>query len=569
MDRDKMRELDEFRRDEAGPLENALIDDLASGEMDRQEFIRRASVLGLSMSAIGVALGAFGGAAPAFGGTAAPAGSVGGRLRVGIIPPPVAAGLDPHLYNNVGDLQTGGINGEFLTRATPSLTLLPELATSWRPNRNATRWTYKLRPGVKFQSGQAFNADSVVATYRRLTDPKSGSQALSAFKGVLSPAGVRKIDNLTVEFRLDAPTASFPYLTSSTTYQAILLPADYKIGTYEKTPQTTGAFRLSSYNPGVGAKYDRNPDWWGGRAPLDGIDVRYYSDDAAVVSALLGRQVDLVGQVNFATGRALFTSPNVQIFNARGSTHRQVPMRVDAKNPLKDPRVRQAMALTLDRPAIIKTLFNNLADLGNDSPFAPVYPSTDRTVPQRRKNLARAKQLMAQAGFPRGFKVTLTTQRLGEIPQLAQIIQRSVKAIGIDMRLNILTPTAYFAGSQEGPPLGWGTTPWLNAPVSITNWGHRAVPNVLLTSAFQTKGIWNAAHWSNKRFDAAAKSFLGAIALKDQRRYERQMQQLLLGATPVIIPYFYNYLGAGSKQVRGYRADAQATIYLSKTSLAR
>jgi peptide/nickel transport system substrate-binding protein len=568
MDRDKMRELDEFRRDEAGPLENALIDDLASGEMDRQEFIRRASVLGLSMTAIGVALGAFGGAAPAFGGTAAPAGSVGGRLRVGIIPPPVAAGLDPHLYNNVGDLQTGGINGEFLTRATPSLTLLPELATSWKPNRNATRWTYKLRPGVKFQSGQAFNADSVVATYRRLTDPKSGSQALSAFKGVLSPAGVRKIDNLTVEFRLDAPTASFPYLTSSTTYQSILLPADYKIGTYEKTPQTTGAFRLTSYNPGVGAKYDRNPGWWGGRAPLDGIDVRYYSDDAAVVSGLLGRQIDLVGQVNFATGRALFTSPNVQIFNARGSTHRQVPMRVDAKNPLKDARVRQAIALTLDRPAIIKTLFNNLADLGNDSPFAPVYPSTDRSVPQRKKNLALAKKLMAEAGFPRGFKVTLTTQRLGEIPQLAQILQRSVKAIGIDMRLNILTPTAYFAGSQEGPPLGWGTTPWLNAPVSITNWGHRAVPNVLLTSAFQTKGIWNAAHWSNKRFDAAAKSFLGAIALKDQRRYERQMQQLLLGATPVIIPYFYNYLGAGSKQVRGYRADAQATIYLSRTSLA-
>jgi peptide/nickel transport system substrate-binding protein len=567
MDRDKMRRLDEFRREEAGPLENALLDDFGSGEMDRQEFVRRASVLGLSMSLIGTALGAFG-AAPAVGSPNAAAVKIGGRLRVGIIPPPVAAGLDPHLYNNVGDLQTGGINGEFLTRATPSLTLLPELATSWKPNRNATVWTYKLRPGVKFQSGQSFNADSVVATYRRLTDPKSGSQALSAFKGVLSPAGVRKVDNLTVQFRLDAPTASFPYLTSSTTYQSILLPADYKLGTYEKTPQTTGAFRLVSYNPGVGAKYDRNPAWWGGRAPLDGIDVTYYSDDAAVVSALLGRQVDLVGQVNFATGRALFTSPNVQVFNARGSTHRQVPMRVDADNPLEDARVRQAIALTLDRPAIIKTLFNNLADLGNDSPFAPVYPSTDKSVPQRKKNLKLAKELMAQAGFARGFRVTLTTQRLGEIPQLAQIIQRSVKAIGIDMRLNILTPTAYFAGSQEGPPRGWGTTPWLNAPVSITNWGHRAVPNVLLTSAFRSKGIWNAAHWSNKRFDTAVASFLGAIAIKDQRKYEKQMQQVLLQQTPVLIPYFYNYLGAGSKQVRGYKADAQATIYLSRTSLA-
>ena len=567
MDRDKLRELDEFRRDEAGPLENALFDDFGSGEMDRQEFIRRASVLGLSMTMIGTALGAFG-ASPALGGGAAPAVRIGGRIRVGIIPPPVAAGLDPHLYNNVGDLETGGIAGEFLTRATPSLTLLPELATRWRPNANATVWTFTLRRGVRFQSGQAFNADAVVTTFRRLTDPNSGSQALSAYKGVLSPSGVRKINDFTVQFRLDAPTASFPYLTSSTTYQAIMLPADYQIGSFQRTPQTTGAFRLTSYNPGVGAKFERNTSWWGGRAPLDGVDVTYYSDDAAVVSALLGNQVDLVGQVNFATGRALFTSPNVQIFNARGSTHRQVAMRVDAKNPLKDARVRRAIALTLNRPSIVKTLFGPYADVGNDSPFAPVYPSTNRSVPQRKQNLKLAKQLMAQAGFARGFKVTLTTQRVGEIPQLAQIVQRSVRAIGIDMTLNILTPTAYFAGKQEGPPLGWGNTPWLNAPVSITNWGHRAVPNVLITSAFRSKGVWNAAHWSNKAFDTAAKNFLAAIALKDQRRYETQMQTILLDQTPVLIPYYYNYLGAGSKRVRGYRADAQSTIYLSRTWFA-
>jgi len=568
MNGDMMKRLDEYRRDDAGPLENALLDDLASGEMDRQEFIRRASVLGLSVTAIGVALGAFGRAAPAFAKPAARAVKVGGRLRVGIIPPPVAAGLNPHTYNNVGDLQTGGIAGEFLTRATPTLTLLPELATSWKPNANASVWTYKLRPGVRFQSGEVFNADDVVATYARLTDPSSGSQALSAFKGVLSPSGIKKIDNLTVEFTLDAPTASFPYLTSSTTYQSILLPAAYKLGTFDKTPQTTGAFRLVSYNPGVGAKYERNPGWWGGTVALDGVDVTYYSDDSASVSALLGSQVDLVGQVNFATGRALFNSPNVQIFNARGATHRQVPMRVDAKNPLKNPLVRQAIALTLDRPAILKTLFNNLGDLGNDSPFAPVYPSTDKSVPQRKKDLKKAKQLMTQAGHSRGFKVVLTTLSVGEIPQLAQIIQRSVRAIGIDLRLNILTPTAYFAGSSTGAPRGWGTTPWLNTEMNITNWGHRAVPNVLLTAAFQSNGIWNAAHWSSKRFDAAAKSFVAAIALKDQQRYEKQMQQLLLEQTPVIIPYFYNYLGAGLKRVTGYKADAQATIYISRTSLA-
>lgn len=563
MRKDAMRKVDELRR-RAEPVQGAVIDDFVDGAMDRRTFVQRASVVGLSAAAISAVLQAFGQAPLAR--AASGAVRVGGRLRLGIVPPP-AKGLDPHTYADQGSLEVGGIAGEFLTRATQSLTLLPELATSWKPNRNASVWTFRLRRGVRFQNGRPFSADDVVATFKRLVDPNSGSQALSAFKGVLSPRGVRKVDDFTVEFRLDAPTASFPYLTSSTTYQAIVLPADYRLGTFEKEPQATGAFRLVSYTPGVGARYERFEGWWGGRAPLDGVDVTFYNDDAAIIAALLGGQIDLINQIQFATGRALFRNPSVQIFSARGSTHRQVPMRVDLKNPLADARVRRAIALTLDRPAIVRTLFSNYADLGNDSPFAPVFPATDRTVPQRRKDLRQARRLMAEAGYERGFSVTLTTENVGEIPQLAQIIQRSVKAIGIDMKLKILSATAYFAGRQTGPPSGWGNTPWLNTPINITDWGHRAVPNVFLTSAFMTKGVWNAAHYSNPRFDAAARAFIAAISLKDQRRYARQMQLILLEDTPVIIPYFYNYLAAGSKKVRGYKADALGQVYLSRTSL--
>jgi peptide/nickel transport system substrate-binding protein len=564
VDRESMLRIEEFRRKEAGPLEGTLIDEFVDGGMDRSTFIRRASVLGLSMTTIGAALKAFGHAPLAQAATGAAV--AGGRLRIGVVPPP-AHGLDPHTYQDTGSLVTGGIAGEFLTRATQSLSLLPELATSWKPNANATIWTFKLRSGVKFQSGQAFGADDVVATYDRLTDPNSGSQALSAFKGVLSPGGTKRIDNLTIEFHLDSPTANFPYLSSSTTYQGILLPANYKIGTFEKTPQTTGAFELVAYNPGVGATYRRFAGWWGGTAPLDGVDLTYYSDDSAIIAALLGSQIDLINQINFVTGRALFNNPNVQIYNARGATHRQVPMRVDLNNPLKDRRVRTAIALSLDRPAIVKTLFDKYADVGNDSNFAPVYPSTSKPIPQRHKDLKTAKQLMTQAGHPRGFKITLTTEKTGEIPQLAQIIQRSVKALGIDMKLQILTVSAYFAGTSDGPPLGWGNTPWLNAPMNITDWGHRAVPNVVLNSAFRSKGVWNAAHYSNKKFDKLVTQFLGAIAVADQRKYEKQMQAILLHDTPVIVPYFYNFLAAGNKKVKGYRADAQGSVFLSHVSL--
>jgi peptide/nickel transport system substrate-binding protein len=563
MDRETRRQLEHYRREEAGPVESALLDDLFDGEMDRGAFIRRATVFGLSTSMIAAALAAAGEAPLAF---AAPtAAAAGGRLRLGCIPPP-AHGLDPHTYADTGSLVTGNIAGEMLLRATNRLTVIPELAVRWRPNKDASVWTYTLRRNVKFQTGQTMRADDVVTTFRRLVDPNSGSQALSAFKGVLSPGGVRKVNDFTVAFHLDAPNASFPYLTSSTTYQAIILPANYTLGTFEKTPQATGAFRLVSYTPGVGATFQRYDGWWRGRAPLDGVDLKYFSDDAAVISALLGNQIDLVNEVHFATGRALFSNRNVKIFSAHGATHRLVPMLTDAP-PFNDYRIRQAVALTLDRQAIRKRLFNNLADLGNDSPFAPVFPSTVK-LPQRHRDIRKAKQLMAAAGKANGFSVQLTTYKAFELPALAQIIQSSVKAIGIKMTLRIMTSTAYYAGSQLGPPKGWGTTPWLNTPINITDWGGRAVPNVYLTSSLMSKGVWNASHYSNRRFDRLAKSFIAAISLKDQRKYAKQIEQLMLHDTPAIYPYFYFQLGAGRRRVRGYQADPQGQVYLSRTSLA-
>jgi peptide/nickel transport system substrate-binding protein len=563
MDRESRRHLEQYRREAAGPVENALIDDFVSGDLSRRAFLRRATVLGLSASTVGALLGALGEAPLAFAGTEA--GRAGGRIRVGIIPGPTKD-LEPHTLADLGGFEAAGIAGEFLTRTTSTQGLRPELAVSWKPNKTATVWTFKLRPNVKFQSGQSFGADDVVATMER--NVAKDAQALSALGGVLSPGGTKKVDDLTVEFHLDSPNANFPYLVSSTTYQLIMLPANYQLGTFTSKPQTTGPFQLTSYTPGVGAKYDRFAGWWGGHAPLDGVDATFYTEDAALVSAMLGNQIDLAGQVNVTSGRALINNSNIQIIAAHGASHRQVPMRVDLKNPLHDYRVRQAIALTLDRPAIVKTLFSGFAVPGNDSPFAPVYPSTNKSVAQRHKDLRKAKQLMAAAGHAKGFSITLTTEQVGEIPQLAQIIQRSVKAIGIKMKLHVLTSTAYFAGSQTGPPTGWGTTPWLNAPINITDWGHRAVPNVYLTAALKSKGPWNAAHYSSKNFDSLANSYVGAIALKDQRRYSGQIERLLLHDTPVIFPYFYYYLQAASKHVKGYQGDAIGQIYLGRTSLA-
>ena len=559
MDRETRRRLEAWRAEAPDP-HNAVVDDLLSGECDRAGFIKRATMFGLSVPAMAAALVAAGEAPVALAQTTRR--KAGGRIRVGLTPIPKGT-LEPWTYQETAALQLGSISGEFLNRTQSNLTVTPELAVSWKPNSDGSEWTYKIRQGVKFANGKPMNADDILATYARLlTDPTS--QAGSAFSGVLSGAGVTKVDDFTVSFKLDTPTASFPYLTSSTTYQAIILPKDYA-GPYEKTPQTTGAFNLVAYTPGVSAKYDRNPNWWGGSAALDGVDITL-GEDTAIINALIGGQLDLLNGIVFANSRALFNNPNVKIISVKGATHRQIPMRVDTA-PLKDKRVRQAIALTLNRPQIIKTLFNNLADLGNESPFAPVYPSSVK-VAQRKKDLAKAKQLIEAAGLSSGFKSKLVTYQTAELPQLAQIVKQAVKAIGMNLDVRILTGTQYYSGTPT-------TTPWLTEPMTITDWGHRGVPNVLLNAALTSKavpskkaGTWNAAHFKNKKYDALVKSFGAAIALTDQRKYAKQIELLLLDQTPVIFPYFYNSLNAGSPKVQGYKVDQLGSMYLSKTSLA-
>ena len=168
MNREELRRLDEYRLNQAGELENALIDDFFTGEYSRGDFMRRATVLGLSATAIGAVLGTMGYAAPARAATGAV--KAGGRFRLGI-PPAPALPMEPNLFADHGTLATGSICGEYLTRTNADLTLSPELAASWKSNARGSVWTYTLRKGVKFASGQTMTAADVVATYKRITDP--------------------------------------------------------------------------------------------------------------------------------------------------------------------------------------------------------------------------------------------------------------------------------------------------------------------------------------------------------------------------------------------------------------
>ncbi len=546
------RLLDLLRRSRT-PHENHLIDGLVDGRVSRREFLRYGSVLGLSLPLLGQ-IGAAAGLGLMPGSARAQA--AGGALRVAVDTPTGA--IDPVKTPDVGGLVMLQQTGEFLCMDGQDLVLRPMLAESWKPNDKGDVWTFKLRKGVKFHNGKEMSADDVAASLNRLADPANGSNALSVFKGVLSKDAVRKVDDLTVEFHLDAPNANFPYLVSSDNYNAIILPADYA-GDFEKNFVGTGPFKLEKYTPKVGASFVRNDDYWGDKALLDRVEFTFFADIQPQILALQGNQVDLINQLPVLAGAGLLNDPNVEIISIHSASHYQIHMRTDM-DPFKDPRVRRAIALSLDRDKLVKGLLRGRAQPGNDSPFAPVYPSTDTSVEQRKQNIAEAKQLLEAAGIKSGTKVPLATQRFQEVPQYAQLVQNAAKEIGIEIELNVMDSGAYYGDAV------FGKSTWLDSVMGITDYGHRGVPNVYLSAPLRSDGSWNAAHFKNKEYDTLAAGYVAALDLEAQKAAAGKIQKLLLEETPIIFGYFYDHLSAVRKGVAGVEPTAMSQTFLARAS---
>jgi peptide/nickel transport system substrate-binding protein len=538
-------------------LANHIIDEFAAGRLSRRDFIRRASVVGISAPLAGSILAACSSSPSTTTSTStSTTGAAGAVIRAGITTP--AAAINPITVADQGGLDMLAQTGEYLVLSDQTLTLKPVLATSWSPNSMADVWTFKIRQGVKFHNGAPLTADDVVYSFKLYTGP--GSEALSAFAGVLKPAGVVKVDDYTVAFNLEAPNGNFPYLVSSDNYNTIVIPNGYNPANWQSSFIGTGPFVLSSYTPKVGANFTRNNSYWGTKALPSQTQFTFYDTQPPSILALTGGTIDVLGQFSVTGGQALLGG-GYNIIKLKSSAHRELSMRCD-QAPFTDPRVRQAIALTLNRPQIITALFKGLADIGNDSPFAPIFPSTNTSVPQRVQNLAMAKSLLAAAGHGSGFTTQLVTEDIQEIPELAQIVVQSAAQIGVTIKLTVEAQSKYYGNYL------FGTSDWLDATMSLVDYGHRGVPNVFLTAPLETTnaktgtGAWNAAHFSNSQYNTLVGQYIAAPDLSSQRSIAGKIETLLLAQTPIIYSYFYNYLTATATNVTGVYPTAIGHLFL-------
>ena len=560
------RLFDSVRR-QASPVEVDLVEAFAQGRISRRHFVARGSMIGLGAPLIAAILAACGsesksstapGGTTASGGTTAPGGTAaagpikqGGTLRIAAQKP--AGPLDPVAMADLGTYTPVVTAFEYLVDILGA-EVKPMLAEKWSPNADGSVWTFNLRKGVKWHDGTPFTAADVVATMDRL--------AGSNLKASLAAGATKAVDDFTVEMTLLSPDGQFPQQVGAYNPQSVITPKDFVVGTTLDQRKTgTGAFKLTKYDPATGATFEANTDWWGGKPFLDKLEFIFSDDLATQVSGLQGGAADAIVQFSVVGGDAVLNDSNLTVGIIHGSAHRQIWMNT-REGDFTDVKVRQAVALGIDRQALIDNVLKGKGDIGNDHPISPIYPFFDASLPQRARDVAKAKQLLSDAGKA-GLAATMYLPKLQEIPQLAQLVQSQLKEIGMNVTLQqesvvdgeewckVYDSKKEPAGCDGGKDFG------------IVDYGPRGVPDVYLVKAYAT-GEWNSAHYISEPFRAAVKKYQSSLDLDGQKAAIKDIEKIANEDVPYAIPYFYNSLYATSKKVTGIVVTGLGHFYCGK-----
>ncbi len=568
------KRLDAFRRN-AGAIEVDLVEAYAKRQINRRDFLRRGTIIGLSMPFMGgiiAACGSDGGSdssessedtTSSDGGNATEStGTLGGSLLVAIQEGDANTGLDPV---NMLDLGTYGVvsqSFEYLVGVGPDGNIAPTaLATGWTPSPDGTVWTFDLRPGAQWASGAELTSADVAATMDRLV-----AQGNAGLAGVIGEGAVDASDPSKAVITLEEANGNFPVLVSLFNAQSLITPADYSDGTtLDGRQEGTGAWLLDEFDPtSFTARFIPNPNWWGGAVNLDSMELRGFVDVATAVTAMQAREVDVIQSFAVIGGEGLLNDPQFNLVTPPSANHNQLWFHTES-GQFTDPRVRQALAYTLDREQMVSSLFDGRADVGNDHPVVATLPFFDaEATPQRTRDIEKAKSLLAEAGVE-SLSATLHTGNLREIPEMAAVIQQNAAEAGIDLTVDTQDNSTFYGDSWC--PGGTDDRPCADADeVGIVDYGHRPIPDIYLSAALGTGGVWNSSNYANPDFDALLSSYRTSIDVAGQRKAIGEIQKTLHDDTPACYAYFYNYLSGHDASVSGVQTTALGHVITSSAS---
>lgn len=378
----------------------------------------------------------------------------GGLLTITTVANPATLDTQQEPSANTSLVVAPAYNNLLYYDSTTGSKIVPELAEQWSMSSDGLSYTFKLRKGIKFHDGTPLTADDVVFNLNRMKSPPKGTSSTVTFL-MTSVDRIESVSDDSVRLVMKEP---FPPLPSTlvTDFMPMYSKAQVeKSGNMKTTVMGTGPFKLKSYTPGVSLEYVKNPDYWlKGKPYLDGITFLVIPDNATRLAALRTGQAKLSGRVFAALNPSQVATLKKDVPNERFLPSVSIPgpwffMNL-RKPPFQDARVRQAINLAVDRQAAIKIIAEGEGRPGNIFPFDGWgIPSGElQNMPGYRQpkdeDTARARKLLADAGYPNGFKVRILSRTNQLTKNAATFMTDQLSRIGIDATVEVLEDALFW-----------------------------------------------------------------------------------------------------------------------------
>jgi len=527
-------------------------DQLKTGRISRRDFLRFATLLGMSASL------AYACSGPTENEAAENAGSPDLANPTGIKRGGTwTSSMQLQLLDHPARLSwVEGANivrqiNEYLTETGPDNITRPYLLDRWEANEDVTVWDLYLKQGVTFTNGDELTADDVMFTMGEWLNPDVGSSMLGLLSALSGMQDVEKVDDYHIRLHLQSGDIAIP--ENLFHYPAVILHRNFE-GDIIKQPVGTGAFTLEEYAEGERAVFKRRTDYWRmgeDGDPLPYLDQLIYvsTDKDAGVAALQSGQVDSLYDPRPSDFQALSQNENLTVRPASTAQCLLGRVRVDLE-PWDDVRVRNALKMCQDRAKILQLAYFGEGDLSIDAHVAPVHPSfCEKDIPAYDPEGAMAlmEEYAAEKGIELPLKVTLATKNDQAEPEIAQALKELALPGGFDIELDITEPGGY-----------WDR--WTEVDLGITSWTHRPLATMVLPLAYtqESIGAWNETRWVDSEFEGLLREAQGTLDVEARRAIMCKIEDIMQERGPVFNSFWKSVWNITASKFQNVKAHPTA-----------
>ncbi|WP_074531886.1 glutathione ABC transporter substrate-binding protein [Bacillus paranthracis] len=467
-----------------------------------------------------------------------------------------ADNLDPHFITNIPSASVVYHKVyENLVQRDKNMDFKPMLAKEWK-QIDDLNWEFKLQQGVTFQDGAPFNAEAVKKNFERVLDPKVGSNRATVYSMIQE---IKVIDEYTVQFVLKYPYSPLLSIFASNE-GSILSPKaiDEKGKGLAQHPVGTGPYTFKSWKPGEEIRLEKNKNYWGEKSKIDEVVFKVVPEDATRIGMIETSEAHIAENLPVTEVERVKNSPSMELIENEGLGVEYIGFNVQ-KKPFDNPLVRQAIAHAIETKGILKGVYNNVGTEINSVMTPKVFGYT-KDVKGYKYDINTAKKLLADAGYPNGFKTTIWTNDSKVRMALVEVIQSQLKGIGVDVEIKVMEYGAFLAATNKSEHAmfvgGWG---------NATGDGDYNQYNLFHSSSHGATG--NQFFYSNPEVDKLIEEARKEKDETKRKELYKQLQEIELKDALLVPIRGINHIAATTKNIKGFWIDPSGYLRLEGVEL--